>query len=135
MALGIGLLLRPRLLNLNYLFDRKLEETDLMICEEEGMKREKISLSTAVKILVGQDEFRKTLNDKIEKFQSGYPKRIRRGFLAILIIPVIFLILMFSIDSKMVFLGTVDCFNYTYCLVFNYCGIHSRKPEKKETLQ
>lgn len=103
-ALGIGLLLRPHLLNLNYLFDRKLAETDLMICEEEGMKREKISLSTAVKILVGQDEFRKTLNDKIEKFQSGYPKRIRRGFLAILIIPVIFLILMFSIDSKMVFL-------------------------------
>lgn len=103
-ALGIGLLLRPHLLNLNYLFDRKLAETDLMICEEEGMQREKISLSTAVKILAGQDEFRKTLNDKIEKFQSGYPKRIRRGFLAILIIPVIFLILMFSIDSKMVFL-------------------------------
>ena len=103
-ALGIGLLLRPRLLNLNYLFDCKLAETDLMICEEEGMKREKISLSTAVKILAGQDEFRKALNDKIEKFESGYQKRIRRGFLAILVIPVIFLILMFSIDSKMIFL-------------------------------
>lgn len=103
-ALGIGLLLRPHLLNLNYLFDCKLAETDLMICEEEGMKREKISLSTAVKILAGQDEFRKALNDKIEKFESGYQKRIRRGFLAILVIPVIFLILMFSIDSKMVFL-------------------------------
>lgn len=104
LALGIGLLLRPRLLNLNYLFDRKLEETDLMICEEEGMQREKISLSTAVKILAGQDEFRKTLNDKIEKFQSGYRKKIRVGFLAIVVIPIIFLILMFSIDSKMVFL-------------------------------
>ena len=76
----------------------------MMICEEEGMKREKISLSTAVKILAGQDEFRKALNDKVEKFQAGYQKRIRRGFLAILVIPVIFLILMFSIDSKMVFL-------------------------------
>lgn len=103
-ALGIGLLLRPHLLNLNYLFDRKLAETDLMICEEEGMQREKISLSTAVKILAGQDEFRKTLNDKIEKFQSGYRKKIRVGFLAIVVIPIIFLILMFSIDSKMVFL-------------------------------
>lgn len=103
-AFGIGLLLRPHLLNLNYLFDRKLAETDLMICEEEGMQREKISLSTAVKILAGQDEFRKALNDKIEKFQSGYQKKIRRGFLAIIIIPIIFLILMFSIDSKMVFL-------------------------------
>ena len=103
-ALGIGLLLRPHLLNLNYLFDRKLAETDLMICEEEGMQREKISLSTAVKILAGQDEFRKSLNDKIEKFQSNYHKKIRRGFLAIVVIPTIFLILMFSIDSKMVFL-------------------------------
>lgn len=103
-ALGIGLLLRPHLLNLNYLFDRKLAETDLMICEEEGMQREKISLSTTVKILAGQDEFRKTLNDKIEKFQSGYRKKIRVGFLAIVVIPIIFLILMFSIDSKMVFL-------------------------------
>lgn len=103
-ALGIDLLLRPHLLNLNYLFDRKLAETDLMICEEEGMQREKISLSTAVKILAGQDEFRKTLNDKIEKFQSGYRKKIRVGFLAIVVIPIIFLILMFSIDSKMVFL-------------------------------
>lgn len=84
-ALGIGLLLRPHLLNLNYLFDRKLAETDLMICEEEGMQREKISLSTAVKILAGQDEFRKTLNDKIEKFQSGYRKKIRVGFLAIVV--------------------------------------------------
>ena len=103
-ALGIGLLLRPHLLNLNYLFDRKLAETDLMICEEEGMQREKISLSTAVKILAGQDEFRKFLDDKIEKFQSNYHKKIRRGFLAIVVIPIIFLILMFSIDSKMVFL-------------------------------
>lgn len=103
-ALGIGLLLRPHLLSLNYLFDRKLAETDLMICEEEGMQREKISLSTAVKILAGQDEFRKSLNDKIEKFQSGYRKKIRVGFLAIVVIPIIFLILMFSIDSKMVFL-------------------------------
>lgn len=103
-ALGIGLLLRPHLLNLNYLFDRKLAETDLMICEKEGMQREKISLSTAVKILAGQDEFRKSLNDKIEKFQSNYHKKIRRGFLAIVVIPIIFLILMFSIDSKMVFL-------------------------------
>lgn len=103
-ALGIGLLLRPHLLNLNYLFDRKLAETDLMICEEEGIQREKISLSTAVKILAGQDEFRKSLNDKIEKFQSNYHKKIRRGFLAIVVIPIIFLILMFSIDSKMVFL-------------------------------
>ena len=37
-------------------------------------------------------------------FERNYKKRIRRGFAAILIIPLIFLILMFSISSKMVFL-------------------------------
>lgn len=103
-AFGIGLLLRPQLLNLNYLFDHKLAETDLLISEEEGMRRERISLSTVVKILSGHDEFRKSLNDKIEKFQSNYQKKIRRGFLAIVIIPIIFLILMFSINSKVIFL-------------------------------
>ena len=103
-AFLIGLLLRPRLLNLNHLFDEKLSQTDLMICEEEGMITERISLSTAVKILAGQDEFKKSLNHRIEKFEAGYQKRIKKGFAAILIIPIIFLILMFSISSKMVFL-------------------------------
>ena len=54
--------------------------------------------------LSGVDEFRNSLFDKIVKFQSNYHKKIRRGFLAIVVIPIIFLILMFSIDSKMVFL-------------------------------
>lgn len=103
-ALLVGLALRPKLLNLNHLFDRKLSETDLMICEEEGMVRERVSLSTAVKILAGQEEFRESINRKIEKFQQGYQRKIRGGFLAIVIIPVIFLILMFSISSKMIFL-------------------------------
>lgn len=103
-ALGIGLVLRPLLLNPNHLFDKKLAETDLMICEEEGMVHERVSLSTAVKILSGQDAFRQSLDRRIEKFNAGYEKKIRMGFLAIIIIPVIFLILMFSIDSKLVFL-------------------------------
>lgn len=100
----IGLALRPCILNLNCLFDRKLAETDLMICEEEGMLQEKISLSAVVRILSDQKGFQEKIQQRIQKFESGYAKKIRRGFLAILIIPVIFLILMFGISSKMVFL-------------------------------
>ncbi len=36
-ALLIGVVVRPWLLNLNHMFDQKLGETELMICEEEGL--------------------------------------------------------------------------------------------------
>ena len=53
-ALFIGLILRRLLLNLNSLFDKKLEQTGLMICEEGGITRERVRLLTTVKILAGE---------------------------------------------------------------------------------
>ena len=41
---------------------------------------------------------------KSEKFEKRYPKMIRWGFLGMIIIPLVFLILMFSLESKLVFL-------------------------------
>lgn len=103
-ALFIGLVLRRLLLNLNSLFDKKLEQTGLMICEEGGITRERVRLLTTVKILAGQKQFRDEINKKVEQFEICYPKLIKGGFFAIVIIPIVFLILMFSITSKMVFL-------------------------------
>ena len=103
-ALFIGLILRRLLLNLNSLFDKKLEQTGLMICEEEGITRERVRLLTTVKILAGEKQFRDEINKKVEQFEICYPKLIKGGFFAIVIIPIVFLILMFSITSKMVFL-------------------------------
>lgn len=103
-ALFIGLVLRRLLLNLNSLFDKKLEQTGLMICEEGGITRERVRLLTTVKILAGQKQFRDEINKKVGQFEICYPKLIKGGFFAIVIIPIVFLILMFSITSKMVFL-------------------------------
>lgn len=103
-ALFIGLVLRRLLLNLNSLFDKKLEQTGLMICEEEGITRERVRLLTTVKILAGEKQFRDEINKKVEQFEICYPKLIKGGFFAIVIIPIVFSILMFSITSKMVFL-------------------------------
>lgn len=103
-ALFIGLVLRRLLLNLNSLFDKKLEQTGLMICEEGGITRERVRLLTTVKILAGEKQFRDEINKKVEQFEICYPKIIKGGFFAIVIIPIVFLILMFSITSKMVFL-------------------------------
>lgn len=103
-ALLIGVAVRPLLLNLNLLFDKKLAQTDLMLCEENGMPNERMRLSLVVHMLAGQEEFKMRLYKKAAKFEISYEKRIKRGFLAIVVIPLVFLVLMFSIDSKMIFL-------------------------------
>ena len=100
----IGLGIRPLMLNLNRMFDKKLEETGLMICDENGMTRERVGLSTLLAILNGQESFRTKMMEKAEKFEKNYNKLKLSGILLILVLPLIFLVLMFSVSSKMVFL-------------------------------
>lgn len=103
-AFLIGLGLRPLLMNLNYLFDRRLAITDLMLCETSGTERNDHHVSMIYKALLCNEDTRKELTDKAEKFERTYPRRIRRGFHCIFILAFIFLILMFSLESKLVFL-------------------------------
>lgn len=103
-AFIIGLGLRHLMANLNHLFDKKLSETDLMLCETDGIKRERPQLNLIIKALLGEKATREELAEKAAAFELKYPKRIRGGFTAILLLPIIFLILMFSIESKIVFL-------------------------------
>ncbi|BFL46814.1 hypothetical protein C3B58_03270 [Lactonifactor longoviformis] len=44
------------------------------------------------------------LLDTYKRFRTKYPLLIRGGFLGILIVPAVFLILMFSLESKLIFL-------------------------------
>ena len=100
----IGLAIRPLMMNLNRMFDKKLEETGLMICDENGMTRERVRLSTLLEILSEQDTFRRKMMERAEKFEKNYNKLKLAGILLIILLPLIFLVLMFSVDSKMVFL-------------------------------
>ena len=93
-SLFIGLVLRPLLMNLNHLFDKRLSETELMLGETETAERKRPELTMMMK----------TLMERSEKFEKRYPKMIRFGFLGMIIVPLIFLILMFSLESKLVFL-------------------------------
>ena len=47
---------------------------------------------------------RRLLLDRMEKFEQNYKKLIRAGYLVIIIVPIILLALMFSLESKLVFL-------------------------------
>ena len=103
-AFFIGLVLRPLLMNLNHLFDKKLAETDLMLCETETGVNEKGNLSVMLKVLMRDEELKEEFVNSAVKFEKRYPVMIRSGFLCMLIIPLVFLILMFSLNSKLVFL-------------------------------
>ena len=103
-AFIIGLAIRPWMLNLNRMFDKKLEETGLMICEETGMTVERVKLSTLLEILSGQDEFRERMIRSAERFEKNFEKLKLAGICTIVLLPLVFLILMFSVNSKMVFL-------------------------------
>ena len=103
-SLLIGLGLRPLLMNLNHLFDARLSETELMLGETESIERKRPELTMMINTLMEDDEWKQEILEKSEKFERRYPKMIRWGFLGMIIIPLIFLILMFSLESKLVFL-------------------------------
>lgn len=45
------------------------------------------------------------LKIQYDEFEEAYPKRVKGGLLAIVIIPIFFMILMFSMESKLLFLS------------------------------
>ena len=105
LSLLIGLGLRPALRGLNALFDKKLAETEFMICEEpdEELSRHE-QLTMLLKASLSIENLREETAAKAQAFEKNYGKMVKAGFAAIIIIPLIFLILMFSLESKIVFL-------------------------------
>lgn len=104
LAFFIGLVLRPLLMNLNHLFDKRLAETDLMLGETatgEALP------PTAYTDDENHDAGRRRTGcfiQRANRFEKRYPKLIRTGFILILVIPLIFLLLMFGLESKIVYL-------------------------------
>lgn len=105
LAFFIGLVLRPLLMNLNHLFDKRLAETDLMLGETFTSEKERPQYRMMLKAVLQDETAKQEFFARSAKFEARYPKLIRYGFLSIIIIPLIFLILMFSLESKIVYLA------------------------------
>ncbi|RSX50393.1 YhgE/Pip domain-containing protein [Bifidobacterium callimiconis] len=103
-ALLLGLVARPYLLNLNALFDRRLGATDLMVAEKNNMLNERFKLTSVIKLLMGVDEVRPQIRRRAHRFFKLYPYLIRAGLVMIVVLPAVFLVLMFSVESKIVML-------------------------------
>ena len=91
-------------MNLNHLFDVRLAETDLMICETDSKGRDNPQLQRIMQVIMKDDAWRKKLTEKTLAFEKYYPVMVRSGFICMMVIPLVFLILMFSLESKLVYL-------------------------------
>lgn len=107
-ALIIGLVARPYLLNLNLLFDRKLAETDIMVCEQNNLPRTRYRLRTVIKVLLDTDAYRAKLLARADRFYRNYPRLIRVGWILVFALPVLILVVMslfdVDVDTKIVML-------------------------------
>ena len=133
-SLLIGLGLRPALSGLNHLFDKKLAETEFMMCEpHEAELSRSTQLSMLLQASLSIEDLRLVTAERAQKFENNYHKMIRIGFLAIAIIPLIFLILMFSLESKIVFLTlwiiSIIAIS-VWLIIVEY--IHTKLEEQKE---
>ena len=104
-ALLIGLVVRRYLLNLNALFDRRLGATDLMLTEQNHSADRRPNLGNLARAFMGGGEegYHAILRQRAHRFLSIYPSLIRAG-LALVLLPVLFLILLFSTEAKIVML-------------------------------
>ena len=97
-ALGIGVWLRPLLLNLNLLFDRQLASTGVMICEKDDLPRQRYSLRTAMRAILDTAGFRQALIERAARFARTYSRRVKAGFFAIFGVQVLLFILTSTLD-------------------------------------
>ena len=131
-ALLIGVTARKHLLNINSLFDRKLGETDMMITEHTGMKGH-FRLATIVKAIMDSDTYCETFLARAAGFELVYPVLVRRGFLALIVVPLMLLVLMFVTEAKFTMLMlwiislVVIC---TFLIVVEY--LHERVAQKTD---
>ena len=102
-ALLIGLVVRRYLLNLNALFDRRLGATDLMLTEQNHSADRRLSLGSLARSILGEGDYRAVVRRRAHRFLALYPTLIRAG-LALVLLPVLFLILLFSTEAKIVML-------------------------------
>lgn len=57
-----------------------------------------------MKTMMQDEDGRADFIRRANRFEKRYPKLIRTGFILILVIPLIFLLLMFSLESKIIYL-------------------------------
>ena len=124
-----GLVIRPLIMNLNHMFDRHLEKSELMLGEVPVSPEPNRKFYAVLKALLQHEESKMQLLEKSVQFERYYPKLIRWGFICMIVIPLLLLILMFSLESRLVFLvlwivSLIVICGYLICVEYIHDKMH-----------
>jgi putative membrane protein len=104
LALFIGIVGRRVLTNLNAMFDRRLAATDLLITEQSQGTHDLIGVNSLIRAAASTQEYRKRITQRAHRFLAMYPGLVRTGLVMVVVLPIIFLVLLFSVEAKIVML-------------------------------
>lgn len=115
----IGLFLRKMLFNINRFFDKKLYQSEIMLAEEDKEALE-VNHSLLLHLLKDDQEKIQSQRKKHQVFFTKYKKRVRFGFLLVFTIPLLLLMVLFSIDSKILalFIWILSVITITSYLIY-----------------
>ena len=102
-ALLLGIVARRRLLNVNALFDRKMAETDLLVTERDNEKSTD-PMALSLEALAGSSEHRDEFLVRAAHLDFTYPRRARRGVIALLATPLVLIALLPAHPARIVLL-------------------------------
>lgn len=100
-----GLLVRPHLVNLNRLFAKELEHSEMVNMEPVMLRGHEVRLQQLIRALSNHDEFRTAIERRAERFALLYPKLKQAALITGIVVPLILAItLSFTPGAKVVVL-------------------------------
>ena len=107
LALMLGLIARPRLVNLNRLFARQLRESDMVIAEPVQIPAREYGISQALTVLADRDEYRRAIAARAARFAALYPRLKLGAAIAGFAVPAILVVVFaFTPNSQLMALAT-----------------------------
>lgn len=98
-AFVLGLVVRPLMANVNRLFARQIDESDMIIGEPVHMPGTEYRMTAAVRVLANHEGYRERIERKAAAFAAQYPRLKRGALIAGLVVPAI-LVVTFSLTPN-----------------------------------
>lgn len=85
----IGIAVRPYMTNLNRLFAREIEESDIVNVESVQLPARRYRMSQVIRAFADRDEYREALNRRVARFMGLYPTMKKIAFGAGVTVPLL----------------------------------------------
>lgn len=96
--LAIGVLARPYLTNLNRLFARQIEESDIINGESVQLPERRYRMAQLIRVLSDREEYRSAIAARAARFMRLYPK-FKRGAVVVGIVVPVLVTLVFAVTA------------------------------------